>query len=354
MERLRRLLLVTLVIAGPLAGAPSLLAKTLGVGTCAGATYATISAAVSAASPGDTVEVCPGTYPEQVTISTPLTLRGILSGNSDRVLITVPSGGFVANTTLGVPVAAQVLVTTGPVDIANITVDGSGSNLTVSTILAGIFYQSGSSGTIREVTARRQINNGVGFAIWADNDTATPESVTIENCEVHDADNNGIRAESHHNPSTLTANIRGNRVAGVPIGIEFVIAGGSATNNVVTNADNIGIFAVSGAPVSISTNTVTNASVGISVSSPGATVQSNRILESSLAGIRLEGTSVTVEFNSIANALDGIDFGCGTGSTASDNVISDAFIAADHVPSSEIVSNTYHNVDVIRNQTCGF
>jgi len=39
--------------------------------SCANAGYVTISAAVAAASPGDTIKVCPGTYPEQVMINNP-------------------------------------------------------------------------------------------------------------------------------------------------------------------------------------------------------------------------------------------------------------------------------------------
>ncbi len=42
-------------------------AATLTVG-CTGSTYPTIQAAVTAANPGDTIVVCPGTYTEQVTI----------------------------------------------------------------------------------------------------------------------------------------------------------------------------------------------------------------------------------------------------------------------------------------------
>jgi hypothetical protein len=40
------------------------------------------------------VLVCPGTYPEQVTISQPLTLQGITSANSAQAVIAVPGGGM--------------------------------------------------------------------------------------------------------------------------------------------------------------------------------------------------------------------------------------------------------------------
>ena len=49
------------------------------VGTCKSSmpSYTTIQAAVNAAAAGATVTVCPGTYPEQVTISKNLSLLGL-------------------------------------------------------------------------------------------------------------------------------------------------------------------------------------------------------------------------------------------------------------------------------------
>jgi hypothetical protein len=44
--------------------------------------FTTISAAVIGVPAGSKIQVCPGTYPEQVTISQPLTLEGISSGNA--------------------------------------------------------------------------------------------------------------------------------------------------------------------------------------------------------------------------------------------------------------------------------
>ncbi len=54
--------------------------------------FATIQAAVSAVPFGATVLVCPGTYPEQVTITQPLTLKGVTDGVSGAAIITVPAG----------------------------------------------------------------------------------------------------------------------------------------------------------------------------------------------------------------------------------------------------------------------
>jgi len=49
--------------------APSVFAKTLYVGTCHTPSYSTISAAVAAAPAGTIINVCPGTYAEQVFIT---------------------------------------------------------------------------------------------------------------------------------------------------------------------------------------------------------------------------------------------------------------------------------------------
>ena len=80
------------------------------VGTChAGTRYTTIQAAIDAADVGSTVQVCPGAYPEILTISKDLTLKGATSG---PVLITVPSTGVPQNASSGIwgLLAVQVLV----------------------------------------------------------------------------------------------------------------------------------------------------------------------------------------------------------------------------------------------------
>ena len=58
-------------------------AKTVQVGTCLTnlPSFATIQTAVSAVASGATIDVCPGTYNEQVSISPPITVKGIASGS---------------------------------------------------------------------------------------------------------------------------------------------------------------------------------------------------------------------------------------------------------------------------------
>src|ERR1700734_2056459 len=70
-------------------------ASTVEVGSCIPtlAHFSTIQAAVNASPVGGTVDVCPGTYAEQVMITNKLTLVGVLSGTSDAAVIVPPAGG---------------------------------------------------------------------------------------------------------------------------------------------------------------------------------------------------------------------------------------------------------------------
>ena len=104
--------------------------------------------------------------------------------------------------------------------------------------------------------------------------------------------------------------------------------------------------------MSISNNTITNTLQGIIASiGAGGSITSNTISAIGRA-IMLETSSNTVQSNTIENASVGIDFLCITGNAVSDNKISDAGVGISKVPSSQIVMNTYHNVDTIR-ADCG-
>lgn len=83
--------------------------------------YTTISKAIAAAPANEVVDVCPGTYPEQLTITKPLMIRGVQSG----VNIVPPVTGLVA-----LPASSnsypQIFVNAnGPVALSNLSVNGS-------------------------------------------------------------------------------------------------------------------------------------------------------------------------------------------------------------------------------------
>jgi len=190
-SRVKLYLLIILVLT-----AHGLWATTYVVGTCKPRlrSFSNISAALAATPAPDVVQVCPGTYPEQVEITQPVTLAGIASGNSEQAIITLPSSGLVTTTLgSGIQFAAQLWVNnaTGPVTVQDITVDGDG--ITLPGFYAGIFYQN-SSGTINRVTTRNQsAGNGQGISVEGG---ASSPSVTVENSSVHNFDHTGIYADS--------------------------------------------------------------------------------------------------------------------------------------------------------------
>jgi hypothetical protein len=62
--------------------------------------FPSIQYAVNHVPAGATINVCPGTYYEQVTISQPLTLKAVTFNNSPQVVIAVPSDGLAPTSSL--------------------------------------------------------------------------------------------------------------------------------------------------------------------------------------------------------------------------------------------------------------
>jgi len=392
MSRLRVLFLLAL---GLLLAASPMLAANFAVGTCKPSLprFTTISAAVSGVPPGSTVQVCPGTYPEQVTIAQPLTLKGITSANAGQAVITVPGSALAVVTTgFGYSIAAQVAVTAtaGPVNISDLTVDGTGNTVGGSgTWLVGILYDDGSSGTVNEVTVRNLSNSGFTAGTWAENSTATNESVTIENSSFHDIETYAVVTLSNQ-PPTLSATVKGNSIIMEVSGSNVhLAAGGSFTGNVISG----GIESYFGGPSTVSSNTVTNASyASMYIVSPAATVSGNTVTNSGVFGIYL-GNSITASGNYVANspygivaccgatatsnkisnishagigdggggntyksnaitkAFIGIAFGCNSPTVVS-NTINDATIGLDSVPASFSSANSFNNVVTLRTDGC--
>lgn len=335
-----------LLAIGVLLGVHPMLAANYAVGPCKPTytSFPTISLAVSGVPPGSTVLVCPGTYPEQVTIAQPLTLKGISSGNAGQAVITVPGSGLAVVTTgLGYSIAAMLDVTAGPVNISDITVDGTGNTVPGGTWFAGILYNDGSSGTVNEITARNLIASGATAGVWTENATPNNESVTIENSSFHDIDNSAVIAMGN----TLLATAKGNTMQTAGYNVQWY-AGGSLTGNVV-NGGSVGLFIVS--PVTVSGNTVANLTYGIQAYG-GVTATSNKISNATY-GIYDFGGGNTYNTNTITKVGVGIEFVCRS-LTALHNTINDATTGLDSVPSSFSGANSFNNVVTLRSDGCAF
>jgi hypothetical protein len=346
-----------LVSAIPLLAAQSLMAGTFTVGSCKPKvpSFATISAAVSSVPPGSTILVCPGSYPEQVTITQSLTLVGIADSNQDLAMITVPSTGLVANSSsiFGESVAAQLLVQGGPVTINNIAVDGTGGDLQcANTWVAGIFYSAGSSGLVNHAKVSGQVNAGCGVGIWAENSDGPDKFVTIQNSSVHDVDGFGIFVASGAASPNLFASVRGNVVSvggsGL-IGIALDNLTGSITGNDVSNA----MFGIvnAGSDVSIAFNSASLATAGI-VLEGGGTVTNNRISNANIGLVFLADGGVAHLNRISAISGSGVEFNC-SAAIVSGNTINDAAIGLNNAPLGFTGSNSFDNTATVNGGGCG-
>lgn len=256
----------------------------------------------------------------------------------------MPSAGLTTTSSLLFgSIAAQMLVTAGPVNVTGITVDGDASSNCPSVDYVGIFYSSGSSGTINGVQTLLQNCNNGGIGILAENGAGPSKTVTIENSCIQSNTYFGIAADSGQTP-TLTASIKDNYVASSFDGIFVFNTDGSVSgNNVNTAAGNAGIVAFSASSaiqgntitgtggtyygiqveagtvisdntVNIALSTTSIATVGIYVDAPGSSVTSNHIMAavgpptyqaSGETGIYLTTADATVQKNIIV----GTDFG---------------------------------------------
>src|SRR5271156_5578768 len=335
------ILLLALAFANCLA--MSAYAATVFVGACGSPTFPTIQAAVTAAPAGSTINVCPGSYPEQVTIDKRLTLQGVASGTLNQAVVTAPSGGIVANTVslaTAYPIAAQIYVhdTTG-VTIANLTVDGSGNNgLTACGVpnLIGIYYQD-ATGLINNDVTRNQTSvppngcaQGTGMGVFVQSGIslvtggAGTSTVTVLNSSVHDFQKNGITGNEVGTQLTVTSNeVRGqgptNGAAENGVQLGFGATGRVNGNTVIDDiwapdissdsgdaATGILIFDVAGATVV--NNHVGNTQFGIAVA--GDTT--GEADDATITGNTLDGTLI----------FDGINVCGSSGGTISGNVIS--------------------------------
>jgi len=274
--------------------------------------FSTIQAAVNAVPFGSTVLVCPGTYPEQVVIAQPLTLKGITDGISNASVIAVPAGGLTLNafTNIFGNITAQVLVeNTVGVTISGITIDGTGSTCVPGAArTVGLeYFNIGSSndgylgGKIQNVVVRN-IGGCGGEGIISDT-----SYLTISNNELHNLSRTPIYAYGGKNMIT------GNNVQNCLNG--FVIANANtltiASGNTISDLASYDFFTTT----------------GMWVNGGSATVKQNVLASSSSpytnAGVYLPGT---VSGTSItANKVNGVTYGVQMSGAAGTTVQGNSF-----------------------------
>jgi parallel beta-helix repeat protein len=334
-----RLSAFTMVVLAACFAQPIAQASTVVVGTCkTGVQFATIQAAVNAVPAGGTVDVCPNSYPEQVTIAKNLTLIGIASGTSDAAVVVTPATGLVQNGSDigGNPVAAQIFVQGGAdVTVSHLTIDGNNNQLSGcgAPNPIGIYYQN-SSGKITDNAVRDVLMDPadqgcqLGLAINVESDNgALP--ITISDNSVRNYDKNGITVSG---PGTGAAGpvaaVTANTVIG--LGATTVIAqngiqiGFGATGSVTSNevADDIYINPPGCAP------NCTGSSGILIYGSAGITVTSNTVESTQLAivpatasaSLTADGTIIKSNHVGGTQNFDALDL-CSDGNTAESNTI---------------------------------
>ena len=267
-----RIVTIALVAAAGLLG-QSLVASTVVVGpaTCkSGFThYSTIQSAVSTVPFNTVVMVCPGTYPEQVAISQPLTLEGVTDGTGNAAVISVPGAGLVQNGTsvsFGA-IAAQLLVqNTVGVTVKNLIVDGTGG-----VCPAGFVYPN-------RITGIGVLNVGT-----ANDGTAAAkiEDVVVRNEQGCEGD--GVLADTSYATITASEIHDINQTA-----IDAYNATYSITNNSIQRAGAYGVVLLNNSSGSVvSGNSISDSFNGIlsSDTSNSATITSNTVLSSSYVGL---------------------------------------------------------------------
>jgi hypothetical protein len=318
---------------------------------CPRAQFTSIQAAVTAAHAGDRINVCPGTYREQVKINKRLSVQGISVGNQNQAIVMPPTAAPNSTSLIsGNPIAAIILVdTTDKVNLTNLTIDGSNNGISTCAgpTLVGIYYRN-ASGKIDSV-AVRNIKLGTGFegcqtglAIFVQSGNGGRARVDISNSSVHDYQKNGITANE---PGTEVT-VRGNAISGfgvspiiaqngvqIAFGARGTIDGNSIINHVFggctstsSNCDfAANILIVDSDGVKITRNTTGKAQVNVYYQGNSGEVSNNTIFESVLFdGIDLIGNKNRANGNNIFNSGEAGIFVQGNQNDANANMINEA------------------------------
>ena len=337
------------------------------VGTCkSGTRFSTIQSALDAAPAPNTVEVCPGQYNEQITISKPVTLEGISLGSADQVRIYTPAGGLKVNAeiytgdTVLTPAAAQIFVDNagGSVNLTNLVVNGVANGQSGSgAFVIGILYQQ-TPGTINHVIAFNQNGaNTVGWGIYLQGGSSDP-LVTVENCSLYDFSQGAIWAIGTTDAPNLRAVIENNFVSSASQSTYDIVAEESTNATVSGNVVSGGLYGIYIVTTegSVSGNTILGSEIGIDLTVDGASVKSNKMYGTILTGITIEAPSLSVSVvqgNTIRSVMNpnqgggtGIDLGCHniSSSLVHSNTFMDSIYGYGNAPAGFSGSNTFSGV----------
>ena len=346
-------------------------AATLTVGknpaACPNAMYMTIQSAVNDAASGDTIHICAGTYPEQVSIA-----NKSLQVNGDNGAAIAPVDAAPNSNSLksGQAIAAIVLVqSTTSVTIQNVIVDGSGNGCSPDPV--GIFYQN-ASGTLNHVTVRNlELPPGLGgcqsgTGVFVQSGGGASSVVTIENSSIHNYNKNGITANELGTQVTINGNVvtgLGTAAGAAQNGIQIGYgATGTIHANIVVDhiyapctdpttdcpaAADILVYDSEG--VQVDHNEVGVSQIAIAIGANNANVLDNTIFDSLFDGVLLDGNGNTATGNHITRSDQAAVLISGNANTVRKEVINDAAIGVlttAGFAGNTVSGNTYRNTPV--------
>lgn len=339
---------------------------------CPSAAFTSIQAAVAAASPNDKINVCPGTYHEQVVINKPLTVQGIQVGNDALSLI--QPGPMVPNTTSltsGNPSAAIILVDgASKVSLNHLTVDGTGNNLPgCGPNFFGIYFRN-ASGTVDDMAVRNiQLAPSLfgcqtGLGIFVQSNSSGKSKVDILDSSIHDYQKGAIVA----NEANTEVNVSGNQISGIgptaqiaQNGIQIGFgAKGTVTNNSVINhiyspctpsgcgASSINILIFQSDGTRVFNNSTGNAQVNIYYEGNRGEVTGNTIFQTLVfEGIDLIGDRNSAVGNNVKNSGASAVYVLGNKNDVVANILNEAPIGIyQDQPGSDnhLLANDFDNI----------
>jgi parallel beta-helix repeat protein len=286
--------------------------------------FHTITSALQAAEPGDTIRVHPGTYQEAIDITTnDITLEGVNASAVIQAPASLASNEFALVQVKGATgVTIQGLTIEGPYNGGFTDVNGN-----LLGLHAGIFVADSGSATInhnhitdiRDNPPNTTSDDGYGILIGSDpNVLDTTGSALIENNTVDNYGRVGIDVAN----AGSSATIRNNTITGLSLtlanqypaqigiatetGGTAVITGNRVSQNLQTIANGFGFgmeLLGPGAGITVVDNVVTDNTQGIAlVSAQGPVLADNSVSGNTADGIDLVSTSgATVVANSSDN-----------------------------------------------------
>lgn len=277
--------------------------------SCSSAAYATIGAAVTAASPGSIIIVCPGVYHEGVLLDKQLTLRGIgavidasssASGNGVQIAGPGGAGSTVQGFTIEHAKFEGILVGTAPVapgtddgtpvhsgqPVSDVTISGNtltGNDTGFGTTAGQCFSTPNAPGDCGETihlvavtdstVSHNYIANNAGGILMTDEFGPTSGNVISANQAIHNQYDCGITLAGHNPAAVNPANGQPTGAAGV---FDNLIVGNTANYNGVLG-QGAGILMGGGAPFAgVYGNTIRN-NVAIGNGLAGVTIHQHFI-----------------------------------------------------------------------------